>query len=410
MRLAVLPNFIPFLKSIPKTVWVLGAAMCLINTSVVIIFSLSSLFLSTVHVTALWIGILEHGVEALSFLVKLFSGVFSDYLKQRKKLMIIGYTLTVLSKPLMGLSTGFYSVFVARGIERLGNGIQSTPRDALIGDIAPENMRGTCYGFQRGLGIIGSITGSYLAFVAMTYFQDNFQSVFFVATIPAFFALLLLIFFVKEPKHAPAEGDVIVKNQMRHPIHLKDVVRLGSTFWFLMIVVAIFWVARVSEGLLVIHANQNLGLAKAEVPLVMLAYNITYCTTSFTCGYFSDRVGRYWLLAATMVILMAADVILFNATNVEMIFAGILVWGVQMGMSMNLFTAMIADLAPEDIRGTAFGCYYLISAISTFTAGFVNGGLSQNFGIAFTYQTSMVLAAIALFALLFLLPKKGAVR
>jgi MFS family permease len=385
-----------FLFSIPRTVWILGAAMCLINTSVVIIFSLSSLFLSTVGVTALWIGILEHGVEALSFLMKLFSGVYSDYLKQRKKLMVIGYALTVISKPLIGISTGFYSVSIARVIERLGNGIQSTPRDALIGDVAPKGMRGTCYGFQRGLGILGSIIGSFFAFVAMIYFHNNFQSVFLVASVPAFFALILLIVFVKEPKHERSTGDVVVNNRSRHPIHLRDMAQLGSTFWLLMIIAGIFWVARVSEGLLVIHAHDNLGLLKAEVPLVMMAYNITYCITSFTCGYFSDRFGRFWLLAATMVVLMSADVILFSATNKEMIFAGIFIWGIQMGMSMNLFTSMIADLAPVALRGTAFGCYYLISAISTFTAGFVNGGIAQHYGVGAAFKLSMGLAVVAL--------------
>jgi MFS family permease len=395
-----------FLFTIPKTIWFLGAAMCLINTSVVIIFSLSSLFLNTAFgVSALWIGIMEHGVEGLSFLMKLFSGVFSDYLKNRKRLMVIGYALTVISKPLIAMSTGFYSVSASRIIERFGNGIQSTPRDALIGDIAPPHLRGTCYGFQRGLGILGSVLGSFLAYLAMLYFQNSFQSVFFVASIPAFLALILLIVFVKEPKREVTPGDVIVKSHMRHPIHLRDALRLGKTFWLLMIVVAIFWIARVSEGLLVIHAHKHLGLEKADAPLIMVAYNITYCATSFTCGFFSDRFGRYWLLAATMVVLMFADYILFNAMNVEMIFAGILVWGVQMGMSMNLFTATIADLAPEDLRGTAFGCYYLISALATFVAGFVNGGIAENFGVGAAFKLSMALAATALFALLVFLPK-----
>jgi len=381
--------------------------MFLINISVVAVFSLSSLFLSTLGLNSFWIGLQEHCVEGLSFVVKLFSGVFSDYMKQRKRLVVLGYFFTFISKPLLALGTMFLPLFFfARAVERMGNGIQSTPRDALIGDVAPAGLRGTYYGFQRGLGVIGSILGSLFAYLAMVHFHDDFQPVFFVASIPALIGLIVVAFFLREPKHANTDGDVIVNNKPRHPIHFRDAHRLGKPFWMLMIVVAAFWIARVTEGLLVTHAHTNFGMPKSYAPLIILAYNLTYSPTSFICGHFSDRWGRYGLLAWTMVVLMAADVVLFSAGNLEMIFIGILIWGVQMGMSMNLFTAIVADLAPEDLRGTALGCYYMISAVATFVAGAVNGQVTDSYGLATTYQLSMVLAGMSLLFLIVLFPKR----
>jgi len=380
--------------------------MFFINVSVVTVFSLSSLFLSTLGLNSFWIGLQEHCVEGVSFVMKLFSGVYSDYMKQRKRLMVVGYFLTFISKPLIAFGTLFLPLFFfSRGLERIGNGIQSTPRDALIGDVAPERFRGTSYGCQRGIGVFGSILGSFFAFLAMLYFQDDFQSVFFAASVPALIAVMVLMFFVKEPKHADSEEDVIVNNQRRRPIHFRDARKLGKTFWLLMVVVAVFWIARVTEGLLVTHAHHDLGMAKSTAPLIMMAYNFTYAITSFLGGYFSDRWGRFRLLAVTMVVLMTADAVLFSAWNIEMIFIGILIWGIQMGLSMNIFTAMIIDLAPEDLRGTALGCYYMISAIATFAAGFINGGIAESYGVGAAFQLSMVLAAMSLLFLLVFFPR-----
>jgi MFS family permease len=395
-----------FFSAIPKTIWVLGAAMGLLNISVVMVYSLSALYLnSIVGVGAIWIGALEGIVEGLSFLMKLFSGVFSDYLKRRKKLMVIGYALTVISKPLIGISSSFFSVFTARIIERLGNGIQSTPRDALIGDIAPATLRGTCYGFQRGLGIVGSMSGAIFGVLAMVYFSNDFQSVFLVASIPAFLALALLIIFVKEPKQHKLKGDVIVGNERRHPIHFSDLKRLGKHYWLLMVVISIFWVARVSETFIVLHAHNNFALDKSYAPFIMLTYNVTYCLSSFACGYFSDKIGRYWLMVASIAVLMMADFFICSSTSLPMLFVGILIWGVQMGMSMNLFTAKIADLSPPDLRGTAFGCYYLISSISTVIAGIANGAIASQYGESMTFFMSMIIAGVALASLLLFLPR-----
>jgi MFS family permease len=393
---------------IPKTIWALGTAMLLINISVIMVYSLNALFLSAVMgISSIWIGLLEGTIEALSSFMKLFSGVLSDYLKRRKNIMLIGYALTVISKPLVGISSNFTSVFISRIIERVGNGMQSTPRDALVGDVAPPKFRGACYGLQRSLGVIGSITGTLLAMVAMLYTTNNFQLVFLLASIPAAIALGILYFAVKEPKHAHYANDIkISNNKERHPIHVSDLKRLGKDYWGLMIVVAIFMLARVSETFIVLDAVKNFGLPKSYASSIMTLYNITYCLCSFPIGLISDRIGRYSLLVTGIITLMIADFLIALAPNLPTLFIGVLFWGCQLGISQNIFASLIADLAPEDLRGTGFGVFYLISGISTIAAGASAGTISHLYGEGAVFLLSLSVAGLSLLALLFFAPGK----
>ena len=391
---------------IPPTIWALGAAMCLINISVIMVYSLNALYLSAIlGVSNVWIGLLEGAIEAISFFMKLFSGVLSDYLKKRKNIMLIGYALTAISKPLLALSTSFGAIFTSRIIERLGNGFQSTPRDALVGDVAPAQHRGACYGLQRSLGVIGSITGALLAIVAMKYTTDDFRLVFMIASIPAVLAFGILYFAVKEPKHALYANDIKAKdNTTRHPIHWKDMKRLGNEFWGLMVVVTIFMVARVSETFIVLDAYKNFGLPKSYASFIMILYNITYCLCSFPIGVLSDRIGRYKLLVCGIASLMVADLLIALAPNLLTLFAGVLFWGCQMGIAQNIFASLIADFIPEDLRGTGFGIYYLLQGFSVIAGGVASGTIAQLYGEGSTFIMSFVVAGIAMAALLFFAP------
>lgn len=382
--------------------------MFLINISVIMVYSLNALYLSTVvGVSAVWIGLLEGVVEATSSFMKLFSGVLSDYLKKRKSIMLVGYAMTVISKPLLGISSSFGATFLFRLIERVGNGVQSTPRDALIGDIAPVNHRGACYGLQRSLGVMGSISGALLAVAAMSYTTDNFQLVFMLASIPAMVALCILYFAVREPKHAHYANDIkIGKSEERHPIHWSDFRRLGKEYWGLMVVVAIFMLARISETFIVLNAVKNFSLPRSYAPSVMILYNITYCLCSFPIGLISDRIGRYRLLIAGIGAFMLADLFIALAPNLYALFAGVLFWGCQMGISQNVFSSLIADLAPEDLRGTGFGVFYLISGTSVIVGGAGAGMIAHVYGEGSAFTMSFVVAGLSMAALLFFAPGK----
>lgn len=371
------------------------------------VYSLSAPYMTSLGVTTVWIGLLEGTVEGISFFLKLFSGVLSDYLKRRKGIMLVGYGLTLLSKPLIGLSSGFTSIFASRVVERLGNGIQATPRDALVGDVAPADHRAACYGLQRSLGVIGSISGGILGIVAMTYTMNNFRMVFYIATIPAAIALGILYCSVKEPERAHYDNDIKINSQReRHPIHLADLKRLGKDFWGLMIIVAIFMLARVSETLIVLDAHKNFNLQANYLPFIMVVYNITYCLSSFPIGLLSDRIGRFKMLIFGIGVLMIADLFIAAAINLPMLFIGVFFWGCQMGIAQNTFAAFVADVVPEDIRGTAFGVYYLVSGIAIIGGGIFSGTLAHIYGESSSFMMSFVVAGIAMGALFFFAPGK----
>jgi MFS family permease len=387
---------------IPLTIWLLGAVMCLINISFVVIYSLSALYLNvSLGVSTIWIGLLEGAVEACSFLMKLCSGLVSDYLRRRKRIMVIGYFFTVISKPILALSTSFGIVFAARLFERLGNGIQATPRDAMVGDIAPVQHRGASFGLMRSLGTAGSFCGGLLGVGAMWYTNNDFQQVFWIASIPALAAFTILMIFVKEPKqHVTAEGDIIPLRSEKRPIRVQDLLLLGKPYWMLMIVVSVFMIARVSETLMVLHAHNNFGLEKTFAPIIMSMYNFTYCLSSYPSGRLADRFGRHIVLICGIIALIVSDLFLCCATSLWGVFFGVFIWGIQMGVVHNSFVTLIADYVPEDLRGTGFGFYYLIGAVSSIIAGFGGGTITHHFGVATTFFFSMIVAILSLGALL----------
>lgn len=393
------------LQIVPAAIWTLGFMMFLINVSYVMIYSLSSLYLNaSLGVSTIWIGLLEGAVETVSYLMKLCSGVISDYLRRRKFLMVIGYTLTVLSKPILAISGSFFIVFTARLLERIGNGIQSTPRDAMVTDIAHPQHRGLGFGLMRAMGTAGSCLGGILGYYAMCWTSSNFQQVFWIACVPAFFAICILIFFVKEPQKNIDISSA--KNKAnRRPMKVSDIFLLGKNYWILMIVVAVFMLARVSETLMVLHAHNNFGLDKTCVPLIMSMYNSTYSISSYASGWLSDKFGRQSVLMFGIMALVISDLCLATATDLSGVFIGVFIWGIQMGVSQNTFMSMIADIVPADLRGTGFGFYNLISAVSALVAGVGGGSIAHHYGVGSAFFISMLVAIASLVTLIFFMHK-----
>lgn len=392
---------------IPKTVWVLGLAMCLINISYVVVYSLSALYLHTsLGIGLIWITVLEGFVEALSYLMKLFSGVVSDFFRKRKPIMLVGYFLTFVSKPILALSASGLQAFFARVFERLGNGIQATPRDAMVGDVAPLTHRASSFGLLRTLGTAGSFCGGILGYSAMVYTGNEFSTVFWVAAVPAFFAFCILTIFAKEPKtHVAADGSITKLRSDRRPIHFSDIRLLGKNYWILMVIVFIFMLARFSETLIVLHAHTNFGLDKSSAPLIMSTYNFTYSLFSYPLGFIADRLGRRFVLILGVSALIASDFFLYSAENIETLFIGILIWGIQMGAVHNTFVSLITDYVPEDLRGTSIGLYYLVGTLASLAVGLLSGSITHYFGYPGMFLLSMIIASISLVALLILLPK-----
>ncbi len=390
-------------SSIPPTVIAIGLVQFLINISSVIIFSLSAVYLKSIlGVATGWIGFLEGAVEASAHATKLISGVVSDYLRKRKSVMVVGFILVTLTRPILAISESFIAVFMARFLDRFGNGIQSTPRDALVGDVAPKDIKGACFGLRQSLGTAGSFAGGILGVLAMMWTMNNFHHVFWIATIPAFIALIILIVAVKDPKPVPLpEGDVgeNIAHPKRHPIRLTDLKRLGKNYWFLMLVVSIFMLSRPTEAFMCLHAHETFHLADTYIPFILLVYNLTYSLCSYPIGRMADRMDPYRLLQVGFAALILADIVLAMAPNVWVMFSGVGIWGIQMGISQSVFLTLVDKSVPEDLRGTAFGFFYLISAISLIIAGTVAGNIAQHFnsvGMAFLVSSCVGACALVL--------------
>lgn len=375
--------------AIPRGIWVLGFVSMLMDISSEMVHSLLPMFLvGSLGVSVLVVGLIEGLAEATALIVKVFSGSLSDYLGKRKSLAVLGYALGALSKPLFALSSGAGLVITARLIDRVGKGIRGAPRDALVADIAPPEVRGAAFGLRQSLDTVGAFTGPLLAVGLMLLWANDFRAVFWVAVIPGLLSVLLLMVGVTEPeRHADAPRT--------NPINRANMRRLSAAYWWVVGIGAVFTLARFSEAFLVLRAQQ-LGVAMAWVPLVMVAMNLVYAASAYPFGWLSDRVSHSRLLVAGLLVLILADAVLAVSTDWVSLLIGVALWGVHMGMTQGLLATMVADTAPADLRGTAFGLFNLVSGVAMLVASVVAGWLWETQGASFTFVGGAVFAVLAL--------------
>ncbi|MDU6389358.1 MULTISPECIES: MFS transporter [unclassified Pantoea] len=378
------------LKRIPGGVWIIGFVSLLMDISSEMIHSLLPLFMATALGTpVVIIGLIEGIAEATALCVKVFSGAISDYIGKRKGLAVVGYGLGALSKPLFALASTSGMIFSARMIDRLGKGIRGAPRDALVADVTPPEIRGAAYGLRQALDTTGAFLGPLLAVGLMLLWNNDFRAIYWVAVIPAFLAVALLFFGLKEPR-AP------VTAPRSSPVKKENLKRLGAECWWVIGLGGVFTLARFSEAFLVLRA-QEVGIALALIPLVMVAMNVVFSLTAYPFGRLSDSMSHRRLLQAGLVVLILADVVLALSHSWAGIIAGVALWGVHMGMTQGLLNAMIARTAPADLRGTAFGFFSLLSGVGVLLASLGAGLLWELWGSASTFFAG---AAICVFTLL----------
>lgn len=374
---------------IPAGVWVLGFVSLLMDISSEMIHSLLPLFLvGTLGLSVVAVGIIEGIAESTALISKVFSGVLSDALGRRKGLALLGYALGAASKPLFALAQGIGLIVTARFVDRVGKGIRGAPRDALVADITPPAIRGAAFGLRQSLDTVGAIAGPLLATALMLLWGGDFRAVFWVAVIPGALAVLLLLVGVREPHVAPATGK-------GNPIRRDALRRLGRPYAWVVVIGAVFTLARFSEAFLVLRAAE-LGVGAAWVPLVMAAMNGVYAASAYPFGRLSDRVSRRALLAAGLAVLIASDLALAAAGNWMTLGLGIVLWGVHMGMTQGLLAAMVADTAPADLRGTAYGVFNLVSGVAMLAASTVAGLLWAHLGSTSTFVAGAAFAGLAL--------------
>jgi len=380
---------------IPGSVWILGLVSMFMDVSSEMIHALLPLYLVTVLGTStLTVGIIEGIAEATASITKIFSGALSDYLGRRKWLAAFGYGLAAVTKPVFPLASAIGWLTAARFVDCVGKGIRGAPRDALIADLTPANLRGSAYGLRQSLDTIGAVVGPLLAIVFMAALANNFTAVFWIAVIPAFISVAFIVVGVHEPERRHGLREV------RAPLSRRELARLSWTYWMIVGVAAIFTLARFSEAFLLLRA-QAVGLSVTVVPMVLVVMNIVYALTAWPAGALSDRIGRYGVVTVGFALLVLADLALAIGGSIAVVMLGVVLWGLYIGLTQGLLSALVADSAPDELRGTAFGMFNLVSGIAMLVASVVAGALWDIAGPAGTFLAGAVLTAVALAALPF---------
>jgi MFS family permease len=386
----------------PVGIWVLGFTSLLMDVSSEMIHALLPMFLvGTLGASVFQVGVIEGIAEATALVTKVFSGVLSDYLGRRKGLAVAGYALGAITKPVFALAESLAGVVAARFVDRIGKGIRGAPRDALVADLAPPSLRGAAFGLRQSLDTVGAFVGPLAATGLMLLWANDFRRVFWVAVVPGVLAVALLFFGLREPRPAPGVART-------NPIRRDALVRLGRAYWGVVALGAVFMLARFSEAFLVLKA-QGSGIPTAWVPLVMVAMSAVYAASAYPLGRLADRMSHQTLLAAGLVLLVVSDLVLALATGWQGVLVGVGLWGVHMGMTQGLLAAMVADTAPADLRGTAFGFFNLVSGLALLVSSAVAGLLWDRFGASSTFYAGAAFSVVALMGLAVrgLLPRRS---
>lgn len=391
------------LSQVPFGVWSIGIATTLMTISSLMIFTLTPLFLKNgLGLPMKDIGTIEGIAEAISNVIRIFSGPISDYFGKRKALVVLGYGLMTIVKPLFAIAPAIGWIVFARFTERVGNGLQGAPREALIGDLAPPHLRGTCFGLRNSLTKVGSVGGAFLTWYLLYTTNSDYQMIFWIAIIPSAIGFFILVFFVKDKEQEKLSKD---EKPKRHPIHLSDITRLGKPFWAVMGVVTVFMLSHCNESFITLRA-ENLGLAEKHLPSVMLVMNAVVVLAAYYSGALSDRLGRKIFLVVGFSAQILALLVLSFAPSWEWVILGVTLWGIQMGTTQSILVTIVVDTTPKDLHGTAFGVFFLISGVSLFFSSHITGALWDGHSPLYAFASCAAIGSVALLLLSFLkLPK-----
>ena len=385
---------------LPRSVWALGIVSLFMDMSSEMIHALLPIFLvGTLGVSALALGVIEGIAEATASISKIFSGVLSDRWGKRKPLIVLGYGMAALTKPLFPLADSALTVFTARFLDRIGKGIRGAPRDALVADVTPAGQRGAAYGLRQSMDTVGAFVGPLIAIGLMAGLAFDIRAVFWVACIPALLAVAVLLVGVKEPPNVPRLASA------RSPFAGFRANDYPKAFWALVGLVLMFTLMRFSEAFLVLRA-QDAGLSNAWIPLTLVVLSAAYLLTAYPAGKLSDGMSRYTLLAVGCVVMLAADLVLAFSTSLPGVMVGIALWGVHMGLTEGLIAALVADHAPEKLRGSAFGVINLARGVMALFASVLAGGLWTWSGPTATFATGAGLAVFTALVALSLRPRR----
>jgi MFS family permease len=384
---------------IPRGVWMLGLVSLFMDVSSEMIHAVLPLFVvGTLGASAALLGLLEGIAEAVAQITKLFSGVLSDRWRNRKHLALLGYGLSAVVKPLFPQATSVIAVFTARFADRIGKGIRGAPRDAMVADIAPEELRGAAFGLRQSLDTVGAFAGPLIAIGLMALLTLDLRAVMWIACVPALIAVAILAFGIEEP----VQSETI---ERKPGFDIRTASSLGSGFWQVTALGAAMMMARFSEAFLVLKASSS-GLSTAYVPVIMVVMSIVYSLSSYPAGVLSDRIGRHGLLMAGVFILILADLVLAFGNSIAWALIGVAIWGLHMGLTQGGLSTMVADTSAKDRRGTAFGMFNLVSGVALLAGSVLAGLLWDSFGPEATFLGGAGFAVLTLLGLAWVKPSQ----
>lgn len=384
----------PVRERIPRAVWVLGGVSLFMDMSSELVHAILPVYLTTVlGLSVLAVGIIEGIAEATASMLKVVSGVISDRFRRRKSLALLGYGLAALTKPVFPLADTAYGVVAARFVDRVGKGIRGAPRDAIVADVTPPALRDAAYGLRQSLDTVGAFAGPLLAMLFLWLWAGDIRAVLWIAVVPAALAVLLLAVGVDEPAQNAAAGGAAAAPRLR------TLLALPRAFWLLMLLAALFSLARLSEAFLVLRA-QELKLGLMWIPLVMIVMSVVYSLSSYPAGIWASRVGRHAMLMASLLALAAAEAALAWLPEGAGLWTGVALWGLHMGLSQGGLSAWVAELAPADQRATAFGVFHFITGLSQLVGGGLTGWVWTRHGSAAAFMAGGAWALVALVTLL----------
>ena len=373
-------------NKLSSNVFVLGLVSLFTDISSEMIYPLLPVFLSSVlGVSTVFIGLLEGTAESTAAILKVFSGWFSDKLRKRKPIIISGYSLSTIGKPLLYLATASWHVLLVRFIDRFGKGIRTPPRDALIADSSLADHRGRAFGVHRAMDNAGAFLGPLVAFIALPLFNNNLRPIFLLAFVPGFIAVLILLLFLRERPSADPGPKAI---KFSTPL-------LNRDFKIFVVIIAVFTLGNSSNAFLILRAR-DLGLRVVLIPILWLVYNFVGSITSAPLGILSDKVGRKKILVLGFLFYSAVYWGFAFADRQILLWPLMGLYGVYYGLSEGVLNAYVADLTEDrSILATAYGIYNTVVGVFIFPASFIMGILWQKFNatVAFGFGASLALLA-----------------
>lgn len=373
---------------LPRNVWVLGFVSLLMDLSSEIYHALLPAFITLVlGLPATALGAIDGVAEATANLAKLFSGRLSDRSLKRKPWVMAGYGLAALSKPLFPLAANAPALLAARFADRIGKGIRGSPRDAMIADETPPEIRGRAFGLRQALDTAGALLAPLVAIGLMAWLASDIRAVFWIAVIPAGLSFLLAWLALREPEQhlAPIKKSPFFAGFRQLDPETKRLLKVGF----------LFGLARFSEGFLILKGI-DIGLSEAMSPITLAIFNLAYVALAYPAGILSDRMSPRSILMAGIVLLIAGNLVLGETAGYAGLILGTILWGAHMALTQGIFARMIADSAPEELRATSFGAFWFVTGISGLLASLGAGWLWDRQGSSATFLTSAAIAAAAL--------------